>query len=750
MTSHRGYEYLDCILLDNGNWKVTGNYPTIKIPENSLSPGWVNLRFDYEMQLSERRDPMLSFETHGVKRRIRLELKNDHYINHVFKLPESASEVSIELLGLKGSFLLSAPEFRRISQISAMKSILLGLLTQQSRHSLKRAFLLAKNYLKNYGARALIQRIVDVSRQGTGKNMLVGESYAAYEDFQQDWALSEQDFQVMGEAVKQFSSSPLISLIMPVFDPEENWLTQAIDSVICQSYSNWELCVADDASNKDAVREILDEYSHSDSRIKVIKRSENGHISAASNSALSLATGDWVAFLDHDDLLHPAALFCVAKCLQKNPHIKFIYTDEDRIDLDGKKFNPYFKPDYNPSLFTSQNYFNHLSALKKSLIEELGGFRLGYEGAQDYDLFLRYIERIQPEEIFHIPFPLYSWRMNHSQFSNEFETTAEDAGVLALNDHYQRIGQQVHVSKGVCPTTYRSKRAIPDSPPKVSIIIPTRDGGDYLDRCLSSLYKITVYPNFETIVVNNGSTDQKTLKILEEFEEHESIRVFDKPGSFNFSALNNFGVENSQGDFVCLLNDDTEIVSEDWLDELVSQLFSPRVGVVGAKLLYPDLSIQHAGIVTGISGIAGHGHKHATSSEDGYFYRLRVVHDVGAVTGACLLTTRKLWKELKGLDEDFLKVNFNDVDFCLRARSLGFRVVWTPYAELIHHESKSRGLDISNSKKRRLSQETETMKRRWGDFLLDDPAYSPNLSLDTERFEISKRSRSVPLWRLND
>ena len=750
MKSHRGYEYLDCILLDNGNWKVTGDYPTIKIPENSVSSGWINLKFDYEINSSKERDPVLSFETYGVKRRIRLELKENHYIDHVFKLPESASAVSIELLGLREFFQLSTPEFQSISQISAMKSILLEILTRQSRYSLKSAFSLAKNYLKNNGARALIQRLVDVCRDGVGKNILIGESLSAYEDFQQGWALSEQDFRVMEEAIKQFSISPLISLIMPVFDPEENWLIEALDSVICQSYSNWELCVADDASNKDAIRKILDEYSHSDSRIKVIKRSENGHISAASNSALSLATGDWVTFLDHDDVLHPAAMFCVAQCLQKNPHIKFIYTDEDRINSDGAKVNPYFKPDYNSSLFTSQNYFNHLSVLKKSLLEELGGFRLGYEGAQDYDLFLRYVERIQPEEIFHIPFPLYSWRMNYSQFSNEFETTTEDAGILALSDHYQRIGQEVRVSRGVCPTTYRSKHVIPDPSPKVSIIIPTRDGGDYLGKCLSSLYNITAYPNFETIVLDNGSKDQKTLKILEEFEEGESIRVFDKPGSFNFSALNNFGVENSQGDFVCLLNDDTEIVSEDWLDELVSQLFSPGVGVVGAKLLYPDFSIQHAGIITGISGIAGHGHKHATSSEDGYFSRLRVVHDVGAVTGACLLTTREIWDQVGGLDEEYLKVAFNDVDFCLRVRSLGFRIVWTPYAELIHHESKTRGLDITKEKVERLHRETELMQQRWGDFLLEDPAYNPNLSLDTEKFQISERPRSVPLWRVHD
>ena len=754
MWQSKKYEYVDCLPVDEIHWKATGNYPTIKISESDLSPGWVNLKFEYQVEEENQRNPVISFEISGIKRRIRLNRKQNNCISHVFKIPEGVSEVSIELLGAKESFLLGEPQFEGISRFSAMKSILIGVWNQKnskSRHLIKNGISLISQYIKNYGLKAFAHRLVEVYREGIGREALIGKSSSVYEEFQQDWALTGEDDLKIEAAIEKLSNLPLISVIMPVFDPEEEHLKMAIDSVIEQRYPNWELCIADDASTQEQIREIIDQRGILDSRIKVVKRPENGHISAASNSALSLAEGEWVAFLDHDDILHPAALFCVAHCLQDNPNLRFIYTDEDKIDSHGKRYDPYFKPDYNPTLLTSQNYFNHLSVIKRTLVKEVGSFRLGYEGAQDYDLFLRCVEKIQSDQIFHIPFPLYSWRASSGSTATDVEAKgyAEEAGVKALKDHFQQLGETVSVSGGSQPTTYRVERVIPDSPPQVSIVIPTRDGGSYLRKCLSSLHGLTSYPNFEVVILNNGSIDNMTLEILSDYQTNGLITVFDNSDPFNYSALNNFGVEKCNGDLICLLNDDIEIISTWWLNELVAQLLSPGVGVVGAKLLYPDQSIQHAGIVTGIGGIAGHSHKHATSKEDGYFSRLRVVHDVGAVTGACLLTTRELWSELGGLDEEFLKVAFNDVDFCLRARTSGFRVVWTPYAELIHHESKTRGLDITKSKMERLQNESDTMKKRWGEFLLKDPAYNPNLSLATENFEISDRPRSLPYWRFN-
>jgi len=749
------YEYIDCLPIDEIHWQTTGSYPTIKISEIDLSPGWVNLEFEYQVEAGNQRNPVISFETSGIKRRIRLNKKQNNCISHVFKIPEGVSEVSIELLGAKESFLLGEPQFQYISRFSAMKSIFIGAWNQKnskSWHLFKNGISLISQYIKRHGLKSFAYRLVEVYREGIGREALIGKNLSAYEEFQQDWALTDKDDLKIQAAIEELSSLPMISVIMPVFDPEEKHLELAIDSVIEQRYPNWELCIADDASTQEKIREIIDQRSVLDSRIKVVKRPENGHISAASNSALSLAEGEWITFLDHDDILHPAALFCVALCLQDNPNLRFIYTDEDKIDSYGKRYDPYFKPDYNPALLTSQNYFNHLSVISGTLVEEVGGFRLGYEGAQDYDLFLRCVEKIQPNQIFHIPFPLYSWRASSGSTARDVGSKdyAEEAGIKALEDHFQQLGEVVSVSGGSQLTTYRVERAIPDFPPQVSIVIPTRDGGSYLRKCLSSLHGLTSYPNFEVVIINNGSSDSKTLEILSDYQASGLITVFDNPDPFNYSALNNFGVEKCNGDLICLLNDDIEIIFTGWLNELVAQLLSPGVGVVGAKLLYPDRSIQHAGIVTGIGGIAGHGHKHATPKEDGYFSRLRVVHDVGAVTGACMLTTRELWSELGGLDEEFLKVAFNDVDFCLRTRKSGFRVVWTPYAELIHHEYKTRGLDVTKSKIERLQNESDAMKKRWGEFLLKDPAYNPNLSLATESFEISDRPRSLPCWRFTD
>lgn len=746
------YDYVDCAQMDEITWCATGNYPTIKIQEGILSSGWINLRFKYQTDLGEQRDPILSFEMYGIRRRIRLNREQGGQVSHVFKMPEGAIDISIKLIGAKRSFLLSEPKFQEVSWLSAMRSILLGVWYQRSNRSwflVKRVFSVANQYIKNYGIKALVTRSIAVYREGISRQAIAGKSLAAYEDFQKDWALTDQDIEEMKEQINRFDDLPLISVVMPVFDPEEKWLSLTIDSVIEQIYPNWELCIADDASKKEGVKKLIKERCLSDSRIKVIQREKNGHISAASNSSLGLATGEWVAFLDHDDLLHPAALFCVVQCLQENSQLEFIYTDEDKIGSDGKRYQPHFKPDYNQSLLTSQNYFNHLSIIKRTLVEEVKGFRLGYEGAQDYDLFLRCIEKIQPKEIFHIPFPLYSWRASSGSAAKtpQAKNYAEDAGKRALDDHFRRSKEDVLVSRGACPTTYHSERPVPHPSPLVSIIIPTRDGGKYLNNCLSSLHELTAYPNFQVTILNNGSTDDETLEILSCYKAKGLIEVLDNADPFNFSALNNLGVANSQGELVCLLNDDIEVVSEKWLNEMVSQLLSPEVGVVGAKLLYPDSSVQHAGIVTGIGGIAGHGHKHFPSVHDGYFCRLKVVHDVGAVTGACLLTSRKLWDQLGGLDEESLRVAFNDVDYCLRARSLGKRIIWTPYAELIHHESKTRGLDITKEKVERLHEETKVMKERWGEFLLKDPAYNPNLSLDTESFDIADWPRSLPPWR---
>ena len=586
-------------------------------------------------------------------------------------------------------------------------------------------------------------------KYGTGRTH---ESFSHAQDLYatllSGWELRDEDVISIKGIILEMEIRPTFSIIMPVYNTNERYLRSAIDSVLGQVYENWELCIADDSSTSEHVKEVLSYYANLDERIKVVYRPKNGHISAASNSALELAVGDWVAFLDHDDVLHNAALFCFADQIYKDSDIEFIYSDEDKIDEHDIHFQPHFKPDYNESLFLGQNYISHFSAIRRSLVNEVGGFREGYEGAQDYDLFLRCISKIENTQIKHLPLPLYSWRavLGSTALSTFEKSYAETAGLNALKDHCFRLDDGSEAVAGVVPTVYRVKKRLPSVLPLVSIIIPTRDGVEHLSRCIESICDSTSYPNFEIIILDNDSSDPDTLRFLKKLDDEGIATVLTHPGPFNYSEINNVGVKAANGSFVCLLNDDVEVISGGWLSEMMGWVLCPTVGAVGAKLLYPDRSLQHGGVVTGIGGVAGHGHKHVEDGSYGYFSRLTITHDVGAVTGACLLTSKEIWEEVGGLDEESLKVAFNDVDYCLKIRSRGYRVVWTPFAELYHYESKSRGADTTPEKRERFRAEAITMLDRWGGLLLEDPSFSPNLSLESEQFELADKPRFIPPW----
>ena len=733
-------------------WETTGPAPALSFEKNLSLSGWYRIRFKYQTDFATQRNPVLSYVVDGVTVRIRLDRSRSGKIDHVVNLPPLAIEVSLELLGARGPFMLSSVEFVPLSQIRSMQVIIfraLGNLRSGGGRSRRRVVLVVLRYLKQHGIQALKTRLIQAYHQGAGEELLAGKRLSTFNDLRQEWELNPDDLARMSDDIKGMSTPPTISVIMPVFNTEEKWLRAAIESVLCQTYPYWQLCIANDASTEDWVIEVLDSYEKMDTRIQVVHRKENGHISMASNSALGLAVGQWVAMLDHDDELHAAALYCLAEQIVKYPEVRFVYTDEDKIDEVGTHSEPHFKPEFNHGLLLSQNYISHLSVIEIGLLKEIGGFRAGYEGAQDYDLFLRCIENLTLDQIAHIPIPLYSWRMAIGSTAADplAKDYAERAGTRALVDHLDRVGVRAKVLTGRAPTTYRVKYDLPTDPPLVSVIIPTRNGLKHLRKCLSSFETFVRYPNYEILIVDNDSDDEETVGFLREQEQNDQIKVLDYPGEFNYSAINNAGVRATKGDIICLLNDDTEAIVEGWLTEMVSQLLQPEVGVVGAKLLYEDRSIQHAGIILGMGGIAGHGHKNAEKNALGYFYRLQVAHDVGAVTGACLVTSRDLWEQLEGLDEKRFKVAFNDVDFCLRVREGGQRVLWTPYAELVHYESKSRGLDVTPEKMERLRNETIGMRDKWGKALSRDPAYSPNLSLDTERFEYSDRPRYFPPWR---
>ncbi|MGF1541132.1 MAG: glycosyltransferase [Pleurocapsa sp.] len=546
------------------------------------------------------------------------------------------------------------------------------------------------------------------------------------------------DLTRMSETLSLLSYQPKISIIVPVYNPPEAFFRQAIESVLKQIYPDWELCLADDCSTKPYVKEILEEYAQKDSRIKVVFREENGHISRASNSALEIATGEYIALLDHDDLLAPHALYEMVMLLNQHPEADMIYSDEDKIDETNWHKDPFFKMDWCPDSFLTRMYTCHLGVYRRSIITEIGNFRVGFEGSQDYDLVLRFTEKTN--KIFHIPKVLYHWRIHSESAASgaSAKPYAYEAAQKALSEALVRRkepGKIIPVSgyPGLYTTRYEIKEK-----QLVSIIIPTRDLSTTLNTCLKSIFIKTTYPNYEVIVIDNGSQESATFECFESWKKQEPARFkcyrYDIP--FNYSQINNYAVEKSQGNYLLFLNNDTEIISNDWVEAMVEQAQRPSIGAVGALLLYPDKTIQHAGVVLGIGGVANHSHKGYPSLLPGYFCQVITINNYSAVTGACLMCRREVFKEVSGFEEQ-LAVAFNDVDFCLKLVEKGYRNIYLPHVVLYHYESKSRGKDDSVEKQMRFTQEINYMQTNWEKLIENDPCYSPHLTRDSEDYTIN-------------
>ena len=589
----------------------------------------------------------------------------------------------------------------------------------------------ARSVHKREGLQGVRKRILD-THKGTFTNASDRVDY-------QEWirrydTLDDESRSSMQRKLATHAYQPLISVVMPVYNANPEWLAKAIESVRSQIYPNWELCIADDASTNKTIRTLLQKYSDIDSRIKVVFREKNGHISATSNSAISIVEGDWIALLDHDDLLSEHALFWVADCINSNPSAQMIYSDEDKIDEGGTRSSPYFKCNWNIDLFYSQNMFSHLGVYKTELINAVDGFRIGLEGSQDHDLALRCIEKIDHKHIHHVPKVLYHWRIHEESTARSLDVKpyAAIAGEKALNEHFQRMG--VKATTESIGYGYRTKYALPEALPLVSLLIPTRNGLELLKQCVDSILSKTSYSNFEIIIIDNGSDDTDTLNYLKLVTDNPSVRVIRDERPFNYSALNNSAVKHSRGEIIGLINNDIEVISPGWLNEMVSLALQPNAGAIGARLLYPDDTLQHAGVTLGMGGVAGHPHCHLPKTHHGYFCRASLAQSFSAVTAACLIIRKDIYTEVEGLNEADLRVAFNDVDFCLRVREVGYRNIWTPFAELYHHESATRGSEDTPEKKARFAQEIDYMQKQWGDLLLNDPAYSPNLTLEYRDF----------------
>lgn len=551
----------------------------------------------------------------------------------------------------------------------------------------------------------------------------------------ESWARLCEEFRYdRGKAlsnIEQFRYKPVISILMPVYNTPIPYLRKAIDSVLSQYYLNWELCICDDASTEETVRQVLEEYIAADSRIKVAFSKENHGIAISSNRALELATGEFIGLLDHDDELTPDSLYEVVSTLQI-VDADLIYSDEDKRDEEGRRCEPFFKPAWSPDLLYSYMYLCHFSVYRKSVIDRLGGFREGFDGSQDYDLALRFTETTN--KIAHIPKILYHWRKVPASTSATITAKPEAflAAQKALADALLRrnIAGEVEINPEY--GYYRIRREIV-SPGKVTIIIPTRDRLSLLRRCIDSIESATDYKNYEIVIVDNGSEDSETLGYL----KHTPHRVIRDEGEFNFSRLNNLAARQSDGEYLLLMNNDTEVIAGEWLSAMVEHAQRPEVGAVGAKLLYPDGRIQHAGVVIGLGGVAGHSHKFADGFRGtGYAHFPNLIRNYGAVTAACLMMRREVFNEMGGLNEQELAVAFNDVDLCLRLRKRGYLIVYTPYALLYHHESASRGYELDR-------KEVQYMMAKWRQELMSDPYYNPNLSLLVEDFGVDY---SKPEW----
>jgi GT2 family glycosyltransferase len=549
------------------------------------------------------------------------------------------------------------------------------------------------------------------------------------------------------QAIKRMegeSSLPLISVVMPVYNPPLHILREALDSVINQLYPNWELCVADDASPNGEVRELLSEYAARDKRIKVCFREKNGHISEASNSALELAAGEFVAFLDHDDVLAANALYEVVSAVRKNPEALLFYSDEDVIDESGRRCDPYFKPEWDPDLIMGQNYFCHLGVYGGKLLKDVGGFRTGFEGSQDYDLLLRCLDAAGHGTVRHIPKILYHWRRMPGSvaYKGKDKSYAFTAAVRALKESLARNKTDAEVSE-VAPYRglYRVKYAL-TGVPKVSIVIPIRDKVKLLEKCVTSVRKLTDYPDYEILIVDNGSAEKKTGEYLRSLSGEQGVTVLRDDGPFNYSRLNNMAAAAAGGEVICMLNSDTEVITPGWLTEMTSHALRPRIGAVGARLWYADGSVQHAGVTLGYDGVAGHVHRAISRANPGYFGRAWLTQSFSAVTAACLVIKKSIYDEVGGFDER-LTVLYNDVDFCLRIREAGYRNLWTPFAELYHYEAATKGYDKTPEQKARFRTEVEYMLAKYGDKLRRDPASNPNLEPDSLYFELAFPPRDV-------
>lgn len=692
---------------------------------------WVRMRFRLQVEHDEWSWPRLSFDV-GTSDFSALGIPFPRAtaaapeVELVFYVPLSLRSARLRPIARPGQFELSAATIEVLGKPRAVGHMLrvIGAADGLGRVAsmLAEAVVPALDPASRAEARRrIVRRYMDVR---------LGEK--SYADWIQVFETESRSAAVMASERQSWRCKPTISIVLPVHNTNEPFLRASLDSVLTQTYPNWELCIADDCSTEPHVRTVLRQYTERDPRICAVYRETRGHISEASNSALAIAKGDWIVLLDHEDCLHSQALHFVAEAIAAHPRASLIYSDEDKIGKNNKRYDPYFKCDYNYELLLAHNMVRHLAAFRRNLINEVGDFRRGFENAHDYDLVLRAIERINSEQVLHLPRVLYHRRFRQGSAASTSDVTPyAEAARRAVAEHLQRRGVDgTVVAAPEAPSMNRVRYALADPNPRVSIVICTRDRADLLAPCVDSIVNRSSYDNYEVLIVDNGSTEEATFQLFNRLPT-KRFRILRDESVFNFSSLNNRAVQRANGEYICLLNNDIEVLTADWMEEMLSFSMQPDVGAVGARLWYPSGGLQHAGVILGLVGVSNHVHRNLKRGELGYFGRAALHQSFSALTGAALMIRESIYRKVGGLDEE-LQVTFNDIDFCLRVREAGYRNVWTPYAEMIHHESATRGHDTTPQKRARVAQENLLMKQRWGDLLGRDPAYSLNLSIETE------------------
>ena len=586
------------------------------------------------------------------------------------------------------------------------------------------------DYLRAHGAKALLvkgmRKLTELTRRPVDYSKWLPQHLPSQSELEK-------------QRKTKFSYEPKISLVVPLYKTREEYLDQLIQSVKAQTYGNWELCLSDGSGKDSPIKAVLEKYAAKDERIKVVYHEEPLKIAENTNAAIGIATGEFIAFGDHDDVLTAHAFYECVKALNEDPSIEVLYSDEDKMSIHGNKFFlPHFKPDFNLDLLCTVNYICHLFVAKRELLDRVGLLRPEFDGAQDYDLIFRCVEAA--EHIYHIPKILYHWRSHEDSTAENPESKlyAFEAGKRAVQAHFDRIGIKAEVYKGEYLGLYRT-RYLRDYDPLISILIPNKDHIEDLERCISSIEEKSSYKNYEYIIIENNSTEDKTFAYYKKLEEkNPKVKVVYWEGPFNYSEINNFGASYAKGEYLLLLNNDTEVINSDWMEELLGYCMRPDVGIVGARLYFEDDTIQHAGVVLGFGGIAGHCFVQQPRSTTGYCHRIICAQNYSAVTAACMMVKKKVFDQVGGLSPD-LAVAFNDIDFCLKVRDAGYLVVYNPYVELYHYESKSRGLEDTPEKMARFNKEIATLEGHWPDiFKKPDPYYNPNLTLKSQDFSLKR------------